>query len=411
MPSKAWENQSASLVAVQQRGSGLEKEVKEVLGWNGGRVVYDREHNYCLQVDAVFPSQDSPETLVSVTYTNPDTRGHSNENKLQLKIGELALLKGAHPQLKTVLAIGGSGEAWLPYVLQAFRFFYDEVLFLWEEPDRRRLLEIGQNPQTVILKHPTFWDTFHRDRATRSLSPPGTNPPCCSVRYDVLDALKAQTPIVYNPSLIQNPIARLCMRRSFDLTGAEWQNYTAGRWDRIEMSRNYFNPLEAAVEITLSESNLAFEGGLARDVPVRSLLHDLGMNETSLSEDFVLYSERLDQPVYIQCKASGGGRGQHGKNIQNRTKEQTARSIFYTCSSADGQSLNWNQKAFHWISVLDGNWGVTKAAPLKYVHMLEQAGYDKIFCAADLLTDEYTVRSGDNPLSQYLVGELDCRRI
>src|SRR5205085_2913963 len=107
-----------------------------------------------------------------------------------------------------------------------------------------------------------------------------------------------------NPSLIRNEIARLCMRRSFDQGGAEWRSFLRENWGSIEMSRNYFNPVEAAIEITLTEAGLDFQGGVARDVPVRSLLHDLGMTETSVSEDFVLHSEKFGQPVYIQGKAS-----------------------------------------------------------------------------------------------------------
>jgi hypothetical protein len=403
----AWEKQSASLVEVQKRGTGLEATVRKTLGWPNGRIVYDKPHGYKIQIDAAFPNTTAPKVIVSVTYTDPDTRGHSNENKLQLKIGELALLKAAYPNLGTVLAIGGSGDAWLNYVLKAFTFFYDETLFLWQEDDRKRLVEMGKKPDSVNLKHAQFWQDFHAARTQRELAPKGTPAPCGKVRYDIIDTLRAQTPIVHNPSLIENPIARLCMRRSFDLHGAEWNNYLHGNWHSIEMSRNYFNPVEAAVELTLSEGHFTFQGGIARDVEVPSVLHDLGMTETKLSEDFVLFSKKLNMPVYIQCKASGGGRDQHGKNIQNRAKEQTARGIFYTSKSPDQATLLWQEKHFHWVSVLDGDWSVTASEPLKYIHMLQLAGYDKVFCAADLLTANLHVRKEDNPLRIYL-NSLDC---
>ena len=135
------------------------------------------------------------------------------------------------------------------------------------------------------------------------------------------------------------------------------------------------------------------------------------MRETKLSEDFVLYSQRLKERVYVQCKASGGGRTQHGKNIQNRTKEQTTRSLLYTADSPDGRELIWRRKTFHWIGVLDGDWGCTRREPLKYVHMLQMAGYDKLFVASDLLTKKLdAVRKGDNPLANYLVKDLQCVR-
>jgi hypothetical protein len=43
----------------------------------------------------------------------------------------------------------------------------------------------------------------------------------------------------------------------------------------VEMSQNHFNPVEAAVELSLNMAGSVFEGG-SRDVAVLSLLHDLG---------------------------------------------------------------------------------------------------------------------------------------
>ena len=199
------------------------------------------------------------------------------------------------------------------------------------------------------------------------------------------------------------------MERSRDSGGAEWDNYLKARWNNIEMSRNYFNPSEAAVDIALTEARLQFDGGIARDVPVASLLHDLGMTGTRLSEDFVLHSRHLDMPVYVQCKASGGGRTQHGKNIQNRTKEQITRGLLYSCRSTKSEQIDWRDKEFHWVGVLDGDWGCNHRQPLKYIHMLELAGYDKLIGAGELITTTGEVRRQDNPLITYLRDELDCR--
>jgi hypothetical protein len=112
-------------------------------------------------------------------------------------------------------------------------------------------------------------------------------------------------------------------------------------------------------------------------------------------------------PVYIQCKSSGGGRDQHGKNIQNRTKEQITRSIIYRCGKNDGE-IEWRRKKFHWIAILDGDWGVTKKEPLKYIHMLQLAGYDKIMSANDLLDPNCNVKRKGNPLIEYLTRYLNC---
>ena len=177
------------------------------------------------------------------------------------------------------------------------------------------------------------------------------------------------------------------------------------------MSRSYFNPQEAIVELSLIAGDFDYSGGVARDVEVPSLLHELGMKNTKLSEDFTLYSEYLEKPVFIQCKASGGGRTQHGKNIQNRTKEQVARGILYSAKLDDNGTLKFNDAGFHWISILDGNWGVNKGEPYKYLHMLELAGYKQYFAASSLIDSQMQVLDGkSNPLISYL-NDIKCRKI
>ena len=405
---EAWTKQSASLELVQQTSKQLEQSVRGLLGWKAGRVTYDTHNGYKVQVDAVTPSLSNPRSIVSITYTDPDTRGHSNENKLHLKLGELALLKYAYPRIPVTLVIGGIKEAWLPYVLTAFAHFYDEVLFLWESGADERLQKMRATPLDTIPRNLQFWSGLSQDWSQVTLTPAGVAIPNGLVRYAVADALRDQVPKVYHPTMITNEIARLTMQRSRQYSGTEWEHYLNSRWGRLEMSRNYFNPVEASVEISLSSAGFMFQGGVAKDVPVPSLLHLLGMRETNLSEDFVLYSRRLDLPVYIQCKSSGGGRRQHGKNIQNRAKEQIARNILYR-SKWNDEVLQWSPKAFHWISVLDGDWGVTKRTPYKYIHMLQWAGFDAYFGASELLDSDLSVKRGrKNPLIRYLSDELDC---
>ena len=200
------------------------------------------------------------------------------------------------------------------------------------------------------------------------------------------------------------------MHRSKIKNGAEWHNFVNRKWSAFEQSRSYFNPLEALIEISLNNAKIKFKGGIAKDVSVHSLLHDLGMNHTLLSEDFVLFSKKYKKNVYIQCKASGGGRSQHGKNIQNRTKEQVSRGVLYRCTFKE-KKLILNPKNFIWISILDGNWGVTKKTPHKYIHMLEFAGYDKYFCAEDLVDNNINpLPPVSNQLIDYLINELDCEK-
>lgn len=404
----AWENQSASLKEVQIKGGNLEKYVKEILDWDSGRVVYNTDFNYDLQVDSVFPKKDKPEIIISVTYTEPDTKGHSNENKLQLKVGELAIFKNKYPDCKVVLVIGGSVESWLNYVLAAFNFFFDEVIFLWEDEGIRRLYEIKDYPESVELKHKNFWKTLRDEWNQRALVPKKWNPPVGLLRYKIVDKIKSQKPAVHHPDLVNSRIAGLCLHRSKRKGGKEWDNFIARNWNSIEQSRNYFNPMESLVELILSDAGLFFEGGIAQDVPVKSFLHDLGMTNTLLSEDFVLFSKKYNCDVYIQCKASGGGRLQHGKNIQNRAKEQITRGILYRCS-LENNNIVLNNKNFIWISILDGDWGVTKKTPLKYIHMLQIAGYDHFFGSETLIDSNLEPLSTDqNPLSKFLIEELEC---
>lgn len=405
----AWAKQSESLVDVQVTSAELERTVVALLGWRRGRVVYDSTHGYSIQVDAVWPSAARPEAVVSVTYTNPDVKGHGNENKLHLKVGELALLKAAYPEIRVVLVIGGSREAWLDYVLRAFEYFYDEVIH-WNSAGQERLKQIAAAPASVALRYAPFWKDLRNDSSRVKLVPVTANIPSGLVRYQIADALRAQTPKASSPNSIANEVARLCMERSQKCAGAEWRNYLDERWGQLEMSRNYFNPVEAAVEISLTSASLSFKGGIAQDIQVPSFLQSLGITETSLSEDFELYSRRLGNPVYLQCKASGGGRSQHGKNIGNRAKEQITRGILYRAQqSAEG--IRWPPKSFHWVGVLDGDWAVTQRQPAKYIHMLQWAGYDAFFGASTLLDNALQVKRGSgNPLLRYLVDVLDCKR-
>ena len=105
-----------------------------------------------------------------------------------------------------------------------------------------------------------------------------------------------------------------------------------------------------------------------------------------------MYSRALDRPVFIQSKSTGGGFDGHGKNIQNRTKEQLARSLFYL-GKIENIEIALRPKDYYWISVLDGNWGVTQKTPLKYLHMLQWAGYDLLLAADSLVTRDLAINS------------------
>ncbi len=239
--------------------------------------------------------------------------------------------------------LGGTREAWLPYVIEAFTFFYDDILFLWNNDDAERLLNIGIEPTKTPLKHAQFWTDLRAGWKKRILSAPETKPPTGLVRYAILDALIASAG-AKTPDAIENEIARHCMQASLDAGATEW-NHFLSTLEAIEMSRSYFNPVEAIVDLLLKEGKFEYQEGSQRTLRFLSLLHQLGMKRTKLSEDFVLYSNRLKMPVYIQCKASGGGRTQHGKRYKTEPRNRSLADYstpqnFQTEDSLFGETRN-----------------------------------------------------------------------
>ncbi len=413
----AYYNQSVSLAKVQKIGPALEKDIKEKLSWDSGRLVYYENESkgisYDIQVDACYPSIERPEVFVSVTYCDPDTPGHSNENKLQLKLGELMLFKAKYPKIKGVLIIGGTKEAWLSYVIEAFEYFFDTVLFTWDKDFDSKLQQLKTNPQNIICKHSNIWDKLSEEWNNTPLS--FETPINSFLREKAWNYMCEHGCEGDTPTKIKNEIIRNCMTAAYKCSvatrarsGVEWQHYMHEKWDKLWQSRSFFNPAEAAIEIVLYRNGYAYLGGIASDVAVPSLIHYLGgenVDNTKVSEDFIAYSMKYNMPVLIQSKATGGGKERHGKNIQNRTKEQIARSLFYRGYIENG-SLKIRDKDYIWVSVLDGNWGVTKKSPLKYQHMLQWAGYDCLI-PADSLVDENLVVTDRNMLVS-LLSDLEC---
>lgn len=411
----AYEEQSQSLKYVQKFGPQLERAVATALAWPRGRVVYykSRAATYDLQVDGSYPTVEKPEAFASVTYCKPDTPGHSNENKLQLKLGEMMLVKCAFPDCRAVLVIGGNKETWLKYVLKAFDFFFDRTIWAWTEDFDKQILEIKKDPKSIKPKHSNIWNQLSHEWSAVELW--NAAPINSSLRKSLWETVSETGCEGELPEDITNEIFRYCMEVAFKRhketrgrVGKEWTSYLNEDWDALWQSRSFFNPSEAVIELLLMRAGFSYKGALAQDEDVPSLIHTLGGEEvdnTKVSEDFILYSRSLDRPVFIQSKSTGGGLEGHGKNIQNRTKEQLARSLFYRGRVERGNVV-LRPKDYYWISVLDGNWGVTQKSPLKYLHMLQWAGYDFLL-SADSLVNEDLSPNLKNPLLQKL-HELDC---
>jgi hypothetical protein len=411
----AYSEQSQSLKYVQKFGPQLEKAVSRALGWNGGRIVYNNYDGtpYDLQVDCCTPTLQDPEVVVSVTYCKPDTPGHSNENKLQLKLGEVMLIKAAFPDCRSVLIIGGNKSTWLRYVLTAFNFFFDRTIVAWAKDFDKQVLEVKNDPGSIRPKHSDVWRQLKREWDQVQLwSAPPVNSSLRKSLWEFVSETGCEGEL---PEDIGNEVFRHCMQTAFDRhketrgrVGREWTSYLNEDWGALWQSRSFFNPAEAAIELSLSHTGFCYKGALAEDEDVPSLIHTLGgteVDKTKVSEDFVLYSRALDRPVFIQSKSTGGGLEGHGKNIQNRTKEQLARSLFYRGRIEMGEIVV-RPKDYYWISVLDGNWGVTQKAPLKYIHMLQWAGYDFLLPADSLVSPDLALNP-NNALIEKL-RELDC---
>jgi hypothetical protein len=414
----AYEEQSQSLRYVQKFGPELERAVSAALAWSGGKVTYyttEQQLAYELQVDCCSPSAKQPETVVSVTYCKPDTPGHSNENKLQLKLGEMMLIKGIFPECRAILVIGGNKETWLRYVLSAFEFFFDQTVWAWDNDFDKQVMKIKKDPKSTRLKHAKTWRQLSGEWKLVKL---WTDPPInSSLRKSLWEAVSETGCEGELPEHITNEVFRFCMEVAYKRhketrgrVGKEWTSYLNEDWDGLWQSRSFFNPGEAAIEMSLRIGGFCYRGALAQDEDVPSLIHTLGgaeVDNTKVSEDFVLYSRALNRPVFIQSKSTGGGLEGHGKNIQNRTKEQLARSLFYRGKIIDGEIV-LRPKDYYWISVLDGNWGVTQKTPLKYIHMLQWAGYDFLIAADSLVKQDLSINPRNGLLQR--LKELDCEK-
>ena len=84
-----------------------------------------------IDADCVLEDGDGSLVILSITHTKPDSRGHSNENKFQLKLGELWLHKTYNIDTRMAIVVGGRLENWLPWCIEAFKLFFDDAIFEW----------------------------------------------------------------------------------------------------------------------------------------------------------------------------------------------------------------------------------------------------------------------------------------
>ena len=434
MNSTAYSAQSASLGQSNVLGQQIESFVKSVTGGVKQRLFYSdtlgpkRRFGTDIDADCVLEDRDRSLVILSITHTKPDSKGHSNENKFQLKLGELWLQKTYDIDTRMAIVVGGSLENWLPWCLEAFKLFFDDAIFEWEPDFEERIKAWSLIPKD---KHRELWKFEKQIREERESR--------ISCSLEIPDSFlrehmfKEVVPQYYQkikfPSEIRNDVLKRCMTTAYNKDGKEWhhfraENNTGASLDSFWEKRTFFNPSEASVEMTLERMSNPFLGDIAEDIDVPNFMARLAkirdkfdeFNNTKMSEDFVLRGfdgDGNEKYVYIQCKSSGGGLKRHGKNIQNRAKEQIARGVLYRAnlildSSSSAYQLKTKEQKWIWVGIVDGNWGTSNTYPEKYIHMLLLAGYDKII-PADSLIDTSTFNfKYPNPLSLYLE-ELDLK--
>ena len=345
---EAYSGQSDSLGASNQRGQRGEELARDLTGGQSVELPYtnrDSPH-FRIQADCVIGLGTESELIISVTHTQPDNPGHSNENKLQLKLGELWLWKTHRPNRRVVIVLSGREDQWLPWCLTAFRIFFDDAIYEWEEGfedrirnafhdvERRnfelwdqeicirndreeRAREILDLDEVLISRLPLSElrlmartaEISGRSRLTRpelvalfsdgeehssaSLAPQNSR-----LRQRYFETI---LPIYWRRFDVANEIPNLILRRcmesaeaTFQRTngrhGVEWRHFR--RTDNTGISiqefwqcRTYFNPAEAVIEEIICLHDIPFLGGIARDVDVPSFMTLLA-RESDLFEEF-----------------------------------------------------------------------------------------------------------------------------
>lgn len=424
---KAYAAQSKSLKQSNVIGQSIEEIVMNLTGAKSERLFYEdnlgpkKRFGADLQTDCVLTDKDGTKVILSITHTKPDSRGHSNENKFQLKLGELWLFKTYDPAIRIGIVVGGKKEDWLPWCLEAFKLFFDAAIFQWEEDFQKKI----RNWNKVKHKHIDLWN-FERKVRQKNMAriPKIISVPDSFLRENIFNKVVSKYfQKIDSPSEIENDILKRCMTVAHKNNSAEWVHFRKSKNSGMSLAnfwekRSFFNPSESSVDLTLSRMGNHYLGGIATDVLVENFMSRLAkikgkyeeFNRTKMSEDFVLKGiDKHGQSnlVYIQCKSSGGGLERHGKNIQNRAKEQIARGLLYRAdlqlnSKDNSYKLVTKEQDWIWLGIVDGNWGTTQVYPEKYIHLLYLAGYNFVI-PADSLIDSKTVDFiYPNPLSKVL---------
>lgn len=399
-----------ALKNTQIRGKDAESAVKTFLNKENIHYLHGKTKNYLnhpeadVEVDFILDGMDNKETFISVTHSNPLIPGHSNENKLHQKISELYLFKLANLDTRIILVVGGEIKKWAPYVLKVFEIFFDEVVYVQDRDFFGRLhnaLKCDLINRDYWLKERKLFTKVHFLNSAYNICKRNLREEFFS---KIILGLSRKSPPQY-PNQVKNLILR--KMGEANVNSIFWSYVKQGKYAEIWQERNYFNPLEAIIELILEKNNIWFRGGLGKSVQVHhSVLHDLGFTSTRFTEDFQLFSKKLKKRIYIQCKSSSGGPNNTSKALPSRAREQIGRSILYRTTINKDKKLISNRKDYLSIYILDGLWNFPKKYPLKYVHLLQIAGADYILNGYDLVDNKLEIIK-NNELEKILI-TLDC---
>ena len=253
---EAYGAQSRSLGASNLRGQIGESLVLNLTGGENLRLSYsDKDPLALLQSDCVLNVGAENELILSTTHTKPDTKGHSNENKFQLKLGEMWLWKTHRPNRRVVIVLTGREDQWLPWCLTAFKFFFDDAIFEWEPDFHNRIINANRD---TTLRNVDLWKREveireNREKIADELIGKQVLPRFSKLRHRFFEE---EVPKVWqsinHPDEISNEILRSCMVEAYKRDSKEWQhirreNNTGGTHEKFWQSRTFFNPAEASI--------------------------------------------------------------------------------------------------------------------------------------------------------------------
>lgn len=148
----------------------------------------------------------------------------------------------------------------MPYVLEAFKYFYDKVIYAWEENFEDEILKIKQDPSSIEIRHQDVWRKLYEEWQTIELYK--GEPIDSYLRNDMWEHIKSIGCEGELPEDISNEIFKHCMTEAHKLSlrtrnksGKECTHYQREDWDKLWESRSYFNPAEAAIELLLKNTN------------------------------------------------------------------------------------------------------------------------------------------------------------